>query len=192
MTSPSILPEAQESAKTIQNLEISAAQNNKNLLHPDYGWRLVHTIQSALDAQAKQFNEHLFILGKCHCGGNIVHHMTEPFYDCDKCNTHGESTIIPYPQQIAKLKAANFRHVINKIESFCRLCGHTTGENGCANCLTKRYEAVVKAARLVNTTSARSIYVKDAISHDFLEAQAELTLALRNLDQTQQQKGEWK
>lgn len=48
--------------------------------------------------------------------------------------------------------------------------------------LAQHYKAVVTAAVTVNSTKARSSFVKDAISHDFLEAQAALELALKDLD----------
>lgn len=41
----------------------------------------------------------LFECGYCECGGRIIHHIDEPFFDCNACNRHGESTVIPLIQR---------------------------------------------------------------------------------------------
>lgn len=46
-------------------------------------------------------HELMWELGICAaCGGEIHHHMDEPFYTCQKCGVSGEATVIPRVQQV--------------------------------------------------------------------------------------------
>lgn len=53
-------------------------------------------------------HELMWELGICAaCGGQLYHHMDEPFYTCQKCGTSGEATTIPLVQQrlVAQVQA---------------------------------------------------------------------------------------
>lgn len=67
-------------------------------------------------------------LGICStCGGEIFHHIDEPFYDCQKCGQHGEATVIPKLQK-ARCELINFQRDVRPLLSHINEC---EGDGGC-------------------------------------------------------------
>lgn len=66
-------------------------------------------IRTRADKAEAEVAELQWDLGICStCGGEIFHHIDEPFYDCQKCGQHGEATVIP------KLQKARYEFITLK------------------------------------------------------------------------------